>query len=95
MGINKAQLERLAILAEECAEVTQIAMKIVRHGYASYNPFDEEQTPNRKLLYKELGDVLFAIHLMHEENDIDMVAIEEHASAKRDKIREYLHHNTV
>ena len=58
------ELERLAILAEECAEVQQIVMKIIRHGYNSCNPFDENKTENRELLEKELGDLLFAIQLM-------------------------------
>lgn len=49
MDLTNAELERLAILMEECAEVQHIIGKIIRHGYESFNPFDDNKTPNRKL----------------------------------------------
>lgn len=58
------QLERLALLVEECAEVQHIAMKIIRHGYGSHNPFDENKVLNRELLNKKLGDLMFAITIL-------------------------------
>lgn len=87
------ELERLAILAEECAEVQHIVMKIIRHGYGSCNPFDESATPNRELLNKELGDLQYAIELMVSYYDINMASIEVHKAQKRSKIIPYLHHN--
>lgn len=33
--MSNEELERLALLVEEAAEIQQIAMKIIRHGYAS------------------------------------------------------------
>ncbi len=38
--LTPAEAERLAMLAEEAAEVIQIVGKILRHGYASYHPDD-------------------------------------------------------
>lgn len=93
--MENSELERLAILAEEAAEVQQIAMKIIRHGYGSYNPFDEAKTPNRRLLEKELGDLLLAMSLMIDCHDLNSNAIHEFKQAKKEKIAQYLHHNTI
>lgn len=93
--MENAQLERLAILVEEAAEVQQIAMKIVRHGYDSYHPLDEEKTSNKKLLEKELGDLVFAIGLLASAMDINMVNVNEHKWNKKNSINKYLHYNEV
>ena len=90
---TESELERLAILAEECAEVQQVVMKIIRHGYGSHNPFDELKTPNRELLNKELGDLMYAIKLMQDCYDINRTAIEVHEQMKRSAIGKYLHFN--
>jgi hypothetical protein len=92
---TQAELERLAILVEECAEVQQIAMKIMRHGYESYNPFDESKTTNRNLLNKELGDLEFAARFMMDNNDISRMAIAEQEGLKHEAIKKYLHFNKV
>lgn len=94
-NLSEAELERLAILAEECSEVIQIVNKIIRHGYESYNPFDESKTTNRHLLEKELGDLEFACRFMLDNNDASRLKIAEHASTKMVNIRKYLHHNTI
>lgn len=93
--MTAAELERLAILSEELGEVQQVIGKIIRHGYASHNPFDKNETTNRKLLEKELGDVLFAATMMVEKDDISQSAIQDFSKQKRHKIREYLRHNEV
>jgi NTP pyrophosphatase (non-canonical NTP hydrolase) len=93
--LNKSELERIAILVEECAEVQQIAMKIIRHGYGSHNPLDENKINNRELLNRELGDLMFAIKLMQEYFDVNPKSIETHETLKRENIQKYLHFNTV
>ncbi|OAN76675.1 hypothetical protein A8B82_14850 [Sulfitobacter sp. EhC04] len=55
-NLTPAEAERLAMLAEECAEVIQIVGKILRHGYDSHHP-DNPATDNRDLLAKEITDV--------------------------------------
>jgi len=57
--LTPAQAERLAMVAEECAEVIQIVGKILRHGYDSHHPNDPLST-NRDLLGRELTD-LYAV----------------------------------
>lgn len=54
------QTERLAMLAEECAEIIQVIGKILRHGYDSYHP-DSPNVTNRDLLNREIVDVLSVI----------------------------------
>lgn len=94
-SLTKAELERLAILSEECAEVQQVIGKIIRHGYSSYNPFDKDRTSNRHLLEKELGDLMLAIALVARRDDVDLDTMEEHSARKAENIQKYLHHNTT
>lgn len=90
-----AELERLAILVEEAAEVQQIAMKIIRHGYSSFNPFDDTKTQNRELLEKELGDLVFALGLLMASGDVSEEKIQEFKWKKKETIGKYLHYNEV
>lgn len=95
MDLTKAELERLAILMEECAEVQHIIGKIIRHGYESYHPLDEDKTPNRKLLEKELGDLSFAVNFCGDKKDIDLFEVGKHKNYKMQSIQKYLHFNKV
>ena len=45
--LSPAQAERLAYLLEECAEVIKAGTKILRHGYASYDPTNKNHPGNR------------------------------------------------
>jgi hypothetical protein len=92
--LDNSEIERLAILSEECAEVQQIIGKILRHGYGSFNPFDQNKTTNRKLLEKELGDLKCAAQLMLKEGDISDSRINNFCEKKKEKIEKYLHFNT-
>lgn len=92
--LTDAQIERLAILVEECGEVQQIIGKIIRHGYESYNPFDPQKTTNKRLLQKEVGDLLLAVELLTRSNDLDVTQIAWSNIDKREKIKPYLHHQT-
>jgi len=94
-NLTPAQLERLVLLAEECGEVVQIIGKIIRHGYESHNPCDDNKTINRELLNKEISHIYVALRLMDEEGDTDDDRISWHKKAKRASIQKYLHHNTI
>lgn len=57
--LTRAQAERLEMLAEEAAEISQMCMKILRHGYSSYHPSEEskpahKRETNRKALSREM-----------------------------------------
>jgi len=91
-GLTPREAERLALLAEECAEVIQVIMKIKRHGFESHNPFDEDQITNRELLQKELGHLDVATTFMIRAEDIDPEKIMEATIVKQGSIGKYLHH---
>lgn len=91
-NLSPAQIERLALLAEECSEVIHVVNKIIRHGYNSYHP----DTPNQNNIYlleKELGDLQYAIKLMVKEKDIEDKYIAEAMFHKQKTIGQYLHYN--
>lgn len=68
--LTPPELERLAWLAEECSEVVQVAMKIIRHSYESYNPDNVLLGVNRTQLEGEVANVESAIMLMRLRGDI-------------------------
>lgn len=94
-NLTPAELERLALLAEECSEVVQIVNKIIRHGYESFNPYDEDKTTNRALLSKELGHLSLAGDLITDHRDVDVNVLDRSYEAKKASIKRWLHHNQV
>ena len=90
-NLSEAELERVALLFEECSEVVQICGKIMRHGFESFNPYDVLCTTNRQLLEKEVGDVLSSIARMTDK-DISGLAIDTWKVAKDNNVKPYLHH---
>ena len=77
--------ELMTILMEECAEVQQIASKVMRFGWDSVHP--EGGDDNRTRLAKEIGDLTQMIDILHEYDIISYVEIEEYSSKKRDKLK--------
>lgn len=76
-GVTDSELERLTMAAEECAEVTQVITKIIRHGYGSYHPADPSRTPNRYSLRQEVIDVLAMATVLVKNGDIDPISEDE------------------
>ena len=95
MNLNKPEIERLAILSEECGEVIQIIGKIMRHGYDSRHPNDINGLNNRNMLEKELGDLMFCFQFLHNYADVSFENICNYADQKAVNITEYLHYNEV
>lgn len=94
-GLTAAETERLELLAEECSEVIQIAMKILRHGYASKHPDRNEpfDPDNREMLATELGHVAAAVQLMTTAGDVLPMHIERNRAHKLASVGKYLHHH--
>jgi NTP pyrophosphatase (non-canonical NTP hydrolase) len=90
--LTPAEAERLALLAEECAEVVQAVTKILRHGYDSVHPVSEEG--NRETLERELGDLDGALNLMLDAKDVSANRIKRFAEAKYRNVAQYLHHQS-
>lgn len=87
--MTAAELERLAILAEEMGEAIQIIGKIIRHSYLSRHP--RGGPTNKELLVTELGHVRYAMELMASRGDFDVVDILESADRKKVSIQGFLH----
>lgn len=90
--LSPAELERLAIAAEECAESIQIIGKIVRHGYDSTHPDNEDGPDNRDMLQEELAHVMTAIGLMIEGGDIDREEMIAESAQKVIRMQSFCHH---
>lgn len=90
--LSEAEQERLAILIEECAEVQQIACKILRHGYDSRNPKVQDSETNCEMLERELGDLQHAIVRMGASGDVSFATITDRSHSKPEHIKPYLHH---
>lgn len=91
-NLTPPQLERLAVLSEEMGEVQQVVGKILRHGYESYNPFDELKTTNRVLLEKELADLQCAMSLLFGAKDLSIQAVDLNVAERFKSKYKYLHH---
>lgn len=92
--LTPPEAERLALLAEECAEVIHAVGKILRHGYASSNPDDTNRhvPSNRGTLTKELGDLSAAVWLLVANRDVEHHAVKHHERAKLKNVKQYLHY---
>lgn len=90
--MDKTELERLALLAEEAAEVIAIVGKILRHGYESHNPDNPTAGDNRAQLESELGDLTYVIDLMVAAADVSRAGIRAHREVAANKKPQYLHH---
>ena len=88
---SRAEAERLVLVMEEMAEASQAACKALRHGLESYNPADVFRTTNRDPLLKELGDVLFALRLLCEADDVAWRDVLRAALSKAVVGAQYLH----
>lgn len=87
--LTPAQAERLALLAEECAEVIQAITKIQRHGYGSRHP--QTGVLNSDALVAEIGDLFAAVDIMRAGGDVDGVEINDAKRAKLSRVWAYLH----
>jgi NTP pyrophosphatase (non-canonical NTP hydrolase) len=90
--LTPAEDERLALLAEECAEVIQAVTKIQRHGYASCHP--TTGVNNCVTLTREMGDLLAAMQLLYDAGDVCEKAVLLACRNKQDAVNMYLHHQS-
>jgi|TARA_B110000503_G_scaffold39395_1_gene64796 hypothetical protein len=74
----------MAISAEECAELTQVCMKVVR----KYDNLEDMSADKyRDLLVEEAGDVLCMIELMVEHGLLTNEELGARVNVKRDKLK--------
>ena len=81
--INAFQ-QLMVISAEECAEVTQVCMKVMR----KYDNLEDMSADKyRDLLVEEAGDVLCMIELMVEHGLLTDEELRVRVNVKRDKLK--------
>jgi NTP pyrophosphatase (non-canonical NTP hydrolase) len=79
--------EVMAILQEECAEVTQAVSKCYRFGIDNYKP--GKPKTNREHLEDEIGDVLAMVDILLEMAVIDGRNLEIAKRAKIEKLKKW------
>lgn len=87
--------ELLAILAEECGEVTQRVGKVLRHGIDNHSPYNGDS--NRSSLEDELTDVLTLVELLSRAGVIDRDRIHGSIPGKLERLGRpgILHHSSM
>lgn len=88
MDENKLN-ELMTITAEECAELTQVCMKIVRFG------MNEDYKPKRPWLIEEAGDVLCMLNLMVENDLVTWEELIDRAETKHTKLLKWSNLNAA
>jgi NTP pyrophosphatase (non-canonical NTP hydrolase) len=71
------RIELLAIMAEECGELTQECMKIIRFGQNNDN------------ITKEAGDIMCMIQLLIEKGLVNYKEINKRIVEKREKLKTF------
>lgn len=87
-GMPMYLVERLIILAEECAEVQQQVAKIIRFG-ANTKSYYEPEFSNRDLLEKEVGDLMSLVDQLIEYGFLDHDALLAQAQKKAEKMKKW------
>ena len=80
--------EILEIMAEECNEVGQRKSKVLRFGFEEVQP--NQPLTNKERLSREVGDLLFMIHLMLKLGLLDPLQIRIGETSKPDQLRKYM-----
>jgi NTP pyrophosphatase (non-canonical NTP hydrolase) len=82
--MNKLQ-ELMAISAEECGELTQACIKIIR----KFNNIEDVTGDRRDKLIEEAGDVACMLELMVENGLFTEEEIRSRIETKRDKLKKW------
>lgn len=89
-NLAPAELEALALLMEECAEVAAIIGKALRHGLDEHHP--NNSTPNRDLIAEEAGQVMASIDIACRLGVLDRGGVIRGETQKWRNVGAYLHH---
>lgn len=81
MRIIDPQQQLMAITAEECGELTQVCMKVLRRG--------EVEDDLRIKLVEEAGDVLCMLELLHQYDIFSWQELEDRSDYKRSKLERW------
>ena len=90
-GLSAAELERLALLSEECAEAIHAVGKIPRLGWEIYDPTRGRSPASRRMLVTQLADIQFAVSLLAQAADFSPRNMETAISARLANPGPYMH----
>ena len=90
--LTPAEVERLAVIIEECGEVIQAATKVLRHGYEFHHP--ETGVPNRAALRREIIDLLAVLSIASRFGDHQII-VDEEIDDVIDRKQRWLHYNRI
>ena len=95
--LKEDELERLALLFEDCSEVIHAVGKIIRHGYPSVDPTKRgnQRISNREMLSREIGQLLWSLDQMAEQGDTQEWAVRDELYGRGRKASKYLHHHQI
>lgn len=92
-GLTPAEIERLAILAEECGEVVRAVGKVFRFGWESQSPYKlQGGRSNRAELEQEIGHVRAAVNLMLDAEDLRLGDVQAWQKSKRGRLNRWTQH---
>jgi len=78
----------LTKLAEECAEVAQIALKTQQFGM--YEAMRDQPFTNQERCHQELNDLLAVVQVLNENHGFGFKPDDDAIAAKKGKILKYL-----
>lgn len=89
-GLTPGEIERLAILAEECGEAAQAIGKVLRFGWESSSPYrGANGRTNRADLERELGNIRAVVNLMLDAGDVRLNAVQSWQRNKREALKKW------
>lgn len=86
------ELEIMALMAGEAAEVVKDIGKTIQHGWDSCDPTKGDSPTNRELIAREVGDLIGVVNYAVNKGWLDMRVIKKYAETKMGKAAKYLHH---
>lgn len=92
-NLSEPQRERLEMLAEEAGEIVQSCMKILRHGYSSFNPHDPKKLSNQENLEGELKELWTIYERMAYHSDLQRLNFHDIGDVWKKKLP-WTHHQT-
>ena len=89
-GLMPGEIERLALLAEECGEVARSVGKVLRWGWESESPYTGRT--NREQVERDIGSVRAVVNLMLDAGDVKLSALQSWQRSKRGALARWTVH---
>lgn len=95
-GLTPAEIERLVMLNEACAQVQHAISKTLRYGYSSSHPsvhdYDRGRVNNRTMLAHEIGSLFYHTSLLISVKDVPGETVSTQAGYRGEQIKPWTQH---